>query len=89
MDGADRLVTFASGTVLRERLISIDDDAHRVVWTVVDGPYSHHNGAVQVFAEGEGTRFVWTADLLPDDAAGPTARAMDAGLQAVKRTLER
>jgi hypothetical protein len=90
MDGGDRLVTFANGTILRERLISIDDEARRVAWTIVDGPYSHHNGATQVFGEGERrTRFVWTADLLPDETAAPTAEAMEIGTQAIKRELER
>jgi uncharacterized protein YndB with AHSA1/START domain len=92
MDGGDRLVTFANGTVLRERLISIDDEARRVAWTIVDGPYSHHNGAAQVFSEADDdgrARFVWTADLLPDDTAAPTAEAMEFGTQAIKRELER
>ncbi len=90
MDGGDRLVTFANGTVLRERLISIDDDARRVAWTIVDGPYSHHNGAAQVVPEGDRrARFVWTADVLPDDTAAPTAEAMEIGTQAIKRELER
>jgi hypothetical protein len=88
MDGNDRMVTFAGGRVLRERLISIDDDAHRVAWTIVDGPYSHHNGVARLFADDDRTTFVWTADLLPDGAAEPTAQAMDAGLKAIKRTLE-
>ncbi len=90
MDGGDRLVTFANGTILRERLISIDDEARRLAWTIVDGPYSHHNGAAQVFGDGDrGALFVWTADLLPDETAGPTAEAMEIGTQAIKRELER
>jgi len=90
MDGDDRLVTFANGNVLRERLISIDDDARRVAWTIVDGPYSHHNGVAQVFSDGDArTRFVWTADLLPDETAGLSAEAMEIGTQAIKRELER
>jgi hypothetical protein len=89
MDGEDRLVTFANGNVLRERLISIDDGARRLAWTIVDGPYSHHNGVAQVASQdGGGTRFEWTADLLPDETAAPTAQAMEAGVQAIKRTLE-
>ena len=90
MDGDDRLVTFANGTVLRERLISIDEELRRVSWTIVDGPYSHHNGAAEVLADGDGrTRFIWTADLLPEEAAAPTAEAMEIGIQAIKRELER
>ncbi len=90
LDGADRIVTFASGIELREVLITSDAEARRLVWSVVDGPYTHHNGAAQVFAASDGqTRFVWVADLLPDAAAEPTAQAMRLGLAAIKETLER
>lgn len=37
--------------------------------------------------DGE-TRFVWTADLLPNEAAPPTAEMMERGVETVKRTLE-
>jgi carbon monoxide dehydrogenase subunit G len=88
LDGGDRIVTFASGLVVREVLVDRDDRRRRLVWTVVDGPYSHHNGAAQVHAEGAGTRFVWTADLLPDSRAAATGEAMEVGLRTIKRTLE-
>ena len=80
LDGEDRIVTFASGMVVREVLIDLDDEARRLVWSIVDGPYTHHNGVAQVFSEGEdGARFVWTADLLPNELAEPTAEAMEQG----------
>jgi len=89
LDGADRIVTFFNGAEVRERLIALDDDARRLVWSVVDGPYSHHNGAAQVFAEGEDRcRFVWVADLLPEEAAGPTDEMMERGIGVIKQTLE-
>ena len=38
---------------------------------------------------GDGTsRFVWTADLLPDEIAHTTAEMMERGVDAVKSTLE-
>jgi hypothetical protein len=56
---------------------------------VVDGPYTHHNASAQVFGDGEhGARFVWTADLLPDELAAGTSQAMEQGTNVVKRTLE-
>lgn len=89
LDGRDRLVTFFTGNVLRERLVSCDDRARRLVWSVVDGPYAHHNGAAQVLdAYGGATRFVWTADLLPDEAAPRTRELMARGLDAIRRALE-
>ena len=89
LDGEDRIVTFANGTVLRERLVDLDDDARRLVWSIVDGPYTHHNASAQVFSEGEnGARFVWTADLLPNELAAGTGQAMEQGTNVVKQTLE-
>lgn len=88
LDGEDRVVTFFNGAVVREVLIDSDDEERRLVWSVVDGPYTHHNGAAQVFAEGERTRFVWTADLLPNEAAAPTAEMMEQGIEVLKKAQE-
>jgi hypothetical protein len=90
LDGADRVVTFVSGVELREVFVTSDAEARRLVWSVVGGPYTHHNGAAQVLTAPDGqTRFVWIADLLPDAAASPTAQVMRLGLAAMKETLER
>lgn len=88
LDGEDRIVTFANGLTVRELLVDRDDDARRLAWSVREGPYSHHNGVAQVLADGDGTRFVWTADLLPEESATPTAEAMGRGVEVVKQTLE-
>jgi uncharacterized protein YndB with AHSA1/START domain len=88
LDGEDRIVTFFNGATVREVLISLDEAERRLVWSIVDGPYTHHNGAAQVFAESGGTRFVWTADLLPEEAAAPTDEMMERGIQVLKETQE-
>jgi hypothetical protein len=88
LDGDDRLVTFFTGTTLREVLIDLDDDARRLAWSIVDGPYEHHNGVARVVAEGDRTRFSWECDLLPDELADNTRAMMERGTAAVKATLE-
>jgi carbon monoxide dehydrogenase subunit G len=89
MDGEDRIVTFATGAVMREVLIDLDDEQRRLAWGIVDGPYRHHNGVAQVFAEDDGTRFVWTSDLLADDEVVKlTDQSMGTGIGVVKKTLE-
>ncbi|HEX4116298.1 MAG TPA: SRPBCC family protein [Solirubrobacteraceae bacterium] len=89
LDGDDRIVTFANGTVVREVLVDLDDDARRLVWSIVGGPYAHHNAHAQVFPDGENAcRFVWIADLLPNELAAPTGEAMQQGTNVVKQTLE-
>jgi Mg/Co/Ni transporter MgtE len=88
LDGADRIVTFFNGSSVREVLVDMDDDARRLVWSIVDGPYTHHNGCVQVFDEPEDrSRLVWVADLLPDEAAERTTEMMQRGMAVMKETL--
>jgi Polyketide cyclase / dehydrase and lipid transport len=88
LDGDDRIVTFFTGAVVREVLIDLDDEARRLVWSVVDGPYTHHNGAAQVFASDGRTRFVWIADFLPNELAERTDALMERGIGVIKETLE-
>jgi polyketide cyclase/dehydrase/lipid transport protein len=89
MDGEDRIVTFASGAVVREVLIDSNDAERRLAWSIVDGPYRHHNGVAQVLADGDGSRFVWTSDVLADDeVVRVTGQSMDTGIGVVKKTLE-
>ena len=89
LDGEDRLVTFFNGAVARERLIARNEDERRLVWSIVDGPYAHHNGAAQVLAnEGGTTRFVWIADVLPNEIAEVTSELMERGIETVKQSLE-
>ncbi len=89
LDGEDRLVTFFNGAVARERLIARDEDERRLVWSIVEGPYAHHNGAAQVIANEDGTsRFVWIADVLPNELAEITSELMERGIETVKQSLE-
>ncbi len=89
LEGRDRLVTFFNGVELRERLVTLDETERRLVWSIVDPPYEHHNGVAQVFPAGPGrTRFVWTADLLPDELAPRTDAMMERGIGIIRTTLE-
>jgi hypothetical protein len=85
----ERIVTFANGSVAREVLVSTDEQARRLVWTIVGGRMTHHNGAAQVIAEGpQRCRFVWTTDLLPDEVAPYIDASMGQAIAIIKRTLE-
>jgi hypothetical protein len=90
MEGPDaRIVTFGNGMVVKELIVDVDDSSRRVAWAAVGGRASHHNASMQIFAEGDGCRAVWIADLLPNELAGPVAGMIDAGLASMKKTLER
>ncbi|MFI5561578.1 SRPBCC family protein [Amycolatopsis japonica] len=86
-----RVVTFADGTVVRERCVTVDHDTRRIVYAVIGGTVrpDHDNASMQVFADGERRcRLVWARDVLPDALAAPMAEAMSRGLEVIKRTLD-
>jgi carbon monoxide dehydrogenase subunit G len=88
LEGDARLVTFANGMVAKELIVDVDDAARRLVWSVVGGRMSHHNGSVQIFSEGGGCRLVWIADILPNDLKAPIQGMMQQGMEAMKKKLE-
>jgi hypothetical protein len=85
-----RVVTFGNGMVARELIVAVDDAARRLVWSVVGGRFTHHNASAQVFAEGAARcRFVWIADLLPDELATGVGAMMEQGVRVIQSTMER
>jgi Polyketide cyclase / dehydrase and lipid transport len=88
-DGA-RIVTFFNGATAREVLVAIDDDARRLVYSVVESPLhsTHDNSSAQVVAADGGSRFVWIKDVLPDEVAPRIDELMEQGISVVKQTLE-
>lgn len=86
-----RRVTFGNGMIVDEPIIDSDDDAQRLAWTAVGDelPFRHYNASVQVFEHEGGSRVVWTADLLPDEAAPSVEAMMAQGMEAMARTLDR
>jgi len=87
MDGADRIVTFFTGTKIRERLAGVDDEHRRLAYAILDG-FDHYNGSAEVRADGTGSRVVWIVDVLPDDAAPRVAALMERGAAAMRDTLD-
>lgn len=83
-----RIVTFANGLTVREPIVTIDEDGKRLVWSAVGGLATHYNAAVQVFAEPDSARVIWTVDFLPDEVANKIDAAMEAGARAMKATLD-
>jgi uncharacterized protein YndB with AHSA1/START domain len=88
LEGDARIVTFANGMTAKELIVDVDDAERRLVWSVVEGRPTHHNGSIQIFPEGDGCRLVWIADLLPHDLAQPIGAMMQHGMDAMKRKLE-
>ena len=91
-DGDERVVTFVTGAVARERLIGIDEDRRRFAYAVIESPLglTHHNASFEVIDHGSaGCRLVWDVDLLPSESAPLMEAMMDAGAAAIAATLAR
>jgi len=89
--GPVRVVTFADGRIARERLVTRDDEACRIVYSVIGDTVrpDHDNAVMQIVADGaDRCRFVWSRDLLPDELAEPFLAAMREAGPVIKRTLE-
>lgn len=86
--GSVRLVTFANGMQVHERLVTLDEEGRRIVYTAFGGHATHHNASAQVFAlDARRSRFVWTADLLPDALAPAIGQMMRQGAAAMRSAL--
>ena len=88
MDGEDRVVTFANGFVAREVIVDIDEARRRLAYSVRSERITHHNASFEVLAEGQGSRLVWIADVLPAAAGETVGAMMEDGIQAAKRALD-
>ncbi len=55
VDADTRTVTFADGTVARERLVSVDHESRRIVYSVVGDSMrpAHDNASMQVLADSK------------------------------------
>jgi len=89
LEGEVRLVHFANGMQVSERIIDVDPQRMRVAWAAVGGRLSHHNAFAQVVPSGEhDCEVVWVADLLPHAMAPAIAGMIEQGLAAMKRFQE-
>jgi len=89
-DGDARTVTFSNGSVAREILVDCDEAQRRLVYAIVSERIRQHSASAQVFAEPDGrTRFVWIADVLPNEIAPYMDTQMDLGVAAMQKALGR
>ena len=90
LDGDARIVTFANGMVIREPIIAIDEEHHRLVWSAEGPQFEHYNGSAQAIEQADDTTVVvWTADFKPDELANVVDEMMTVGAAAMKIALDR
>jgi hypothetical protein len=84
-----RIVTFANGMVVRELIVTIDEERRRFAYAARSDMFKHHNASMQVFDNEPGScRLIWITDLLPDEAADGVRNIVDQGAAIMKQTLE-
>ncbi|WP_217593784.1 SRPBCC family protein [Cohnella sp. GbtcB17] len=91
MNGHERTLTMLGGAVVREYILSVDDQARRMAYAVIESrtPLLHHHASFQVFPHEDGVaRLVWTTDFLPDDLTAEIQARVDRGSQVMKQTIE-
>ena len=88
LDGDARIVTFGNGMVIREPILSLDDERRRLAWGAEGGQTTHYNAVLTVSPEGKASRVRWTSDFLPHALASTISAMQKQGLSVMKKTLE-
>ncbi len=92
LDGDVRTLTMPDGHLVRELIIAVDDEVHRLVYAVIEGarpPLRHHQASLQVLPDGDGhSRLLWITDLLPDSLADLIEARTAHGIKEMKKVLE-
>jgi carbon monoxide dehydrogenase subunit G len=88
LEGDARIVTFGNGAVVREPIVSLDDERRRLAWGATGGKATHYNAVLQVTPQDGGTRVDWTTDFLPHELSPYLDTAQSQGLATMKETLE-
>jgi carbon monoxide dehydrogenase subunit G len=58
------------GIEIRERLLSRDEEAMTITYSVIGGvPVTKHEATISVVPEGEGSKVTWAFDVEPDEMA--------------------
>jgi hypothetical protein len=74
--------------VAQEYLVGTDDAARRLVYGIAPNErIRHYSASAQVLADGAGSRFAWTVDVLPNELAPYISSQMDLGVAAMKKAF--
>jgi carbon monoxide dehydrogenase subunit G len=87
VEGDDRHIAMM-GLEITEHLVGKDDDAHKIVYSIVDGaPVERHQAAITVRPDGDGSEVTWAVET--DDAMTEMMLSIyQQGLEALKNHLE-
>jgi hypothetical protein len=89
LEGEVRTVTFANGAIVRERLVTCDEGARRLVYGVVGGSFEFHSASLQAEPVTDTRcRVIWITDFLPEARGQVVGPLVEQGGRSLKRNLE-
>lgn len=91
IDGHERTLVLPNGGIVREFIVSIDDQDRRMAYAVKEGrmPLLHHHASLQVLSDGDkGAKLVWITDFLPEHLAPEIQAHINRGAEVMKATIE-
>lgn len=84
-----RVVQFRDGSTAIERLVSVDEAAYRLVYSVIGGRTVHNNSVLELQPlDGGQTGLTWIIDALPDEIVRYLDANMDQAIAAMRVALE-
>ncbi|MDN0198957.1 SRPBCC family protein [Streptomyces sp. S.PNR 29] len=86
-DGTHRHLTTAQGTV-KSLVVTKDDELRRFQYRFVEGmpqPIDFHLGTIDVLPDGDGSRVVYSQEILPEALAPIVEGAVSEGIEGIAR----
>ena len=88
LDGDDRILD-TMGMTITDRLVSKDDTARVLVYSIIDGvPIESHQGTITVTPAGDTTHVTWDVDATPDEMADLMTTVYQGALDELKKRIE-
>ena len=88
LEGDNRILD-AMGMTITEKLVSKDDGAMAITYSIIDGvPVDSHEATITVSAAGEGSRVTWEVAATPDEMSDLMVGVYQGSLDALKAHVE-
>jgi carbon monoxide dehydrogenase subunit G len=88
VEGEDRILS-TMGMTITERLISKDEGAKTITYSVIDGaPTEDHQATITVTGTGDTSHVTWAVEAKPDEMAELMASVYQQALEALKAKIE-
>ena len=84
-----RRVSFVNGAIVTEQIVSLDDDEHRLAYTILERAAEHHHASFEVLPGDDAHHavVVWTTDVMRGEIAETFRATMVAAVPVIVATL--